>query len=67
MEDVPGSLVTVGGEQPPEVSAPKNGRVEGALPALEVAGIDPGLRPATLSELEYVRLANALVNLREAP
>lgn len=42
------------------------GRVEGALPALEAAGIDPGLRPATLSELEYVRLANALVNLREA-
>jgi len=38
------------------------GRVEGALPALEVAGIDPGLRPATLSELEYVRLANALVS-----
>jgi 16S rRNA (adenine1518-N6/adenine1519-N6)-dimethyltransferase len=43
------------------------GRIEGAVPALEAAGIDPGLRPARLSELDFVRLANALVNFRETP
>ncbi len=42
-------------------------RVEGADQALERAGIDPGRRGETLSELEFVELANALAELRAPP
>lgn len=41
------------------------GRIEGAAPAFEAAGIDPGLRPDKLSELDFVRLANLMVGSGE--
>jgi 16S rRNA (adenine1518-N6/adenine1519-N6)-dimethyltransferase len=37
------------------------GRIAGADPAMEILGIDPRRRPETLSELEFARLSNALV------
>lgn len=36
------------------------GRVEGLEAAFEQTGIDPGLRPQMLSEVDFARLANAL-------
>jgi 16S rRNA (adenine1518-N6/adenine1519-N6)-dimethyltransferase len=37
-------------------------RIAGADPAMEALGVDPRRRPETLSELDFVRLSNALVH-----